>query len=185
MIIYTETELLPGRNVLSNVLFRPQSFSRGFTCACVCVCVSICAQWIKAGGIKQRALILCILLCDSEKTLRLFMAEEMMPSRINMAKSSYQLHNGQATSLRSKQHHPQKVGFCVRTPPPPPSLRFIYTLCGCVCVHFSIYLCVCLCVLEVCAWVCTEGSFNQSPVVRGGGRGGGMRRPPSLSFPLR
>lgn len=41
------------------------------------------------------------------------MAEETMLSKINMAKSYYQLHNGQATWLRSKQHHPPTTGGCV------------------------------------------------------------------------
>lgn len=88
-------------------------------------------------GIKLRAHTVCILLCGSEKTLRLFMeGEEMMLSRINMAKSSYQLHNGQATQLRSKQHHLQcgcMFIFCMRL-----YLQFIYHLWGSMCV------CVCL-----------------------------------------
>lgn len=48
----------------------------------------------------------------------------MMLSRINMAKSSYQLHNGQATWLRSEQHHQQRKDVCM----------CIYSRCVCVCV---------------------------------------------------
>lgn len=118
----------------------------------------MCSGWDR--GIKLRALVRCILLCDSEKTLRLFMVEEMMLSRINMAKSSYQLHNGQATWLRSKQHHPQWGGcvyayilyVCGRC-----YLQFIYNLCGCMCVH------CCMCVFWKCVY---PRSFNQRPIVR-------------------
>lgn len=102
-------------------------------------------------GIKPRALIVYILWCDSEKTFRLFMAEEMMLSRINMAKSSYQLYNGQATWLRSKQHNLQWVDVCM----------CIYSMCvySPSCNLFRIWAgeCVCtlLCVLlEV--WVCVR-----------------------------
>lgn len=60
-----------------------------------CVWVFVCSGWDQR--IKLRALILYIWFCDSEKTLGLFMTVEMMLSGTNMAKSSYQLHNGQAT----------------------------------------------------------------------------------------
>lgn len=68
------------------------------------------------------------------------MAEEMMLSRINMAKSSYQLHNGQATRLRSKQHHPQWKHMCVYAP-----TCNLFKICAGACVYPSI--CV---FLEVC-----------------------------------
>lgn len=77
----------------------------------------------------------------------------MMLSRINMAKSSYQLHNGQATWLRSEQHHLQRKDVCM----------CIYSRCVCVCVlPAAIYLeservsgCTLLCVLLE-LWVCVR-----------------------------
>lgn len=152
------------------VLFWPQSFPRGPEA----LCASICAQWIKAGwgagGIKLRALILlCIVVRLGENTLGLFTAEEMMPPRINMAKSSYQLHNGHAASLGSEQHPPTKGRLlCVQ-----PGLVFfflpllLYSLCGWMCVHFYIYVCVQVCVFRhLCAGV-YRGSFNQKSCSEG------------------
>lgn len=76
------------------------------------------------------------------------MAEEMMLSRINMAKSSYQLHNGQATWLRSKQHHPQWEDVCmhIHCMCVCSYLQFIYNLCG-------VYVCT---LLYVCFWKCVH-----------------------------
>lgn len=68
-------------------------------------CLHVCLWAFVHGGRKQgtklRALPFCILLCDLEKTLGLFKAGEPMLPRINMAKSSYRLHNGQATEVNS------------------------------------------------------------------------------------
>lgn len=105
----------------------------------------------------------CVTLCGWEETLRLFMAEEMMLSRINMAKSFYQLYNGQATWLRSKHHHLPTEGTCVQV-----------HICVCVCVGaptcnlFIIWGAACtythMCVFgSVCMCVC-PGSFNQRPI---------------------
>lgn len=125
-------------------------------------------------GIKPRALIVYILWCDSEKTFRLFMAEEMMLSRINMAKSSYQLHNGQATWLRSEQHHLQRKDVCM----------CIYSRCVCVCspscnlfrIRAGEWVYTPVCVIGIVSMCAYLGSFNQRPIVR---RYGG---PVSLSF---
>lgn len=138
------------------------------------MCASICAQWIKGGwgvgGIKLRALILLYIVVRlGENTLGLFTAEEMMPPRINMAKSSYQLHNGHAASLGSEQHPPTKGRLlCVQ-----PGLVFFppsfFIVCVAECVYISIFMCVCRCVCsDACARVCTEGALIKSPVVRAG-----------------
>lgn len=130
------------------MLFWPQSFPRGPEA----LCASICAQWIKAGwgagGIKLRALILlCIVVRLGENTLGLFTAEEMMPPRINMAKSSHQLHNGHAASLGSEQHPPTKGRLLCVQPglvvSPPPSF---FIVCVAERVYISIFMCVCRCV---------------------------------------
>lgn len=116
-----------------------KSFSLGLhLCVCVGMCVFdyLCAVEKKQGGgaLKLRALLLCILLCDLEKTLRLFIAEELMLPRINMAKSSYQLHNGQATEVKTTA---LTMGVCV----------YVFMYCVCVCSHLPSFL--------ICAGVCT------------------------------
>lgn len=80
------------------------------------VCASDCVQWMKTVRIKPGALTLCSLLCATQrKTLRLFYCGGYAVCRTNMAKSSHQLHNGQATWLRSKQHHRQREDVCMRS----------------------------------------------------------------------
>lgn len=82
-----------------------------------------------------------------------------MLSRTNMAKSSYQLHNGQATWLRSKQHH-----YNGRR------MRGVHVCIYCMCVHahtcnlFIIDAGACVCTLVyVCFWkgvnVCVPREF--------------------------
>lgn len=115
-------------------------------------------QWMRPGD-KAESFILCILLCDSEKTLRLFMVEQMMLSRINMAKSSYQLDNGHATWLRSKQHHSQWEDvcmhiYCMCVYAPTCNL---FMICAGACVYMCVFGSVCMCVYP--------GSFNQRPIV--------------------
>lgn len=74
-----------------------------------------------------------------------------MLSRINMAKSSYQLHNGQATWLRSKQQHPQREDVCMH----------IYCMCVCaptcflfiICAGACVYTSVCVCFFGECVRV--------------------------------
>lgn len=141
--------------------FKQIIFS-GFTFVCVGMCVFdyLCA--VKKSGVggralKLRALLLCILLCDLEKTLRLFIAEELMLPRINMAKSSYQLYNGQATEVKTTA---LTMRVCV----------YVFMYCVCVCSHLPSFL--------ICAGVCTLldicffcffvffDSFNQRRVVK-------------------
>lgn len=127
---------------------------------CVCVCVSICVQRKKVGD-KGESLLLCILLCDLEKTLRLFITEELMLPRINMAKSSYQLHNGQASEVKKTA---PTIGGCV------------YALCTvcewvCVCSHLpSFLICAGVCtLLDICFFIYLYiffDSFNQRRVVK-------------------
>lgn len=86
----------------------------------------------------------------------------MLP-RINMAKSSYQLHNGQATWLRSKQHHPQWEDvymhiYCMYVYAPTCNL---FIICAGACVYTS----VCVVFGSVCMRV-YPGSFNQRPIER-------------------
>lgn len=97
-----------------------------------------------------------------------------MLSRINMAKSSYQLHNGQATWLRSEQHHLQRKDVCM----------CIYSRCVCVCspscnlfrIRAGEWVYTPVCVIGIVSMCAYLGSFNQRPIVR---RYGG---PVSLSF---
>lgn len=100
------------------------------------------------------------------------MAEEMMLSRINMTKSFYQLHNGQATWLRSKQHHLQwgDVCRCIYSTCACAYLQFIYNLRACMYTHFH------KCVFGSVSMCVYPESFNQRPILR---RCGGL----SLSFP--
>lgn len=72
------------------------------------------------------------------------MAEDMMLSRINMAKSFYQLHNGQVTWLRSKQHHlrQEDVCRCIYSTCACSYLQFIYNLSARVCVWRGVHVCV-------------------------------------------
>lgn len=124
----------------------------------MCMCERWCVSRIKPGD-KAESSCVRISLCDSVKTFRLFIAE-MMPSRINMPKSSYQLHNGQATWLRSKQQHPRRgdvyayidyVCACSY-------LQCIYNLRRSMCVHFCV--CVYVCVFEC---MCTQGALIKGP----------------------
>ena len=149
-----------------------QSFSRGFMC--VCVCLNVCVQWMRPGDKAKSCytLYIAVRLRKKKKEKKnhsgyLWQGETML-SKINMeAKSYYQLHNGQATWLRSKQHHPPTqqedvcmhiycmcvcvcVCACVRS-----DLPFIYNLCGCTRVHS----CMCVYFWEACACVCTQGAL--------------------------
>lgn len=82
----------------------------------------------------------------------------MLP-RINMAKSSYQLHNGQATEVKTTA---LTMGVCVYV--------FMYCVRVCVCSHLpSFLICAGVCtLLDICFFLffCFFDSFNQRRVVK-------------------
>ena len=132
-----------------------QSFSRGFMC--VCVCLNVCVQWMRPGDKAKSCYTLYIAVRlrkkkkEKKKHSGYLWQGETMLSKINMeAKSYYQLHNGQVTWLRSKQHHPptQQEDVCMH----------IYCMCVCVCV------CVHVCAPTCHLFIICAGARVYTPV---------------------
>lgn len=139
-------------------LQRPrQSFPLG-----LCICVQVYLQRRRLEDKAESSFSLYIVVRLRKNKIMVFIAEEMVLSRINMTKSFYQLHNGQATWHRSKQHHPRWADVC----------RCIYSTCVCSYLQFIYNLSKCMhahshmCVSGSVSMCVHPGSFNQRLLLR-------------------